>query len=99
MRTLAVVEKVPSANYAVLLTIVPPGVTDTVGVRQALTSGGILVLNSQIRRLVAFARAGHLGVTVDQVRDERARDGWRDYERAAVEIEQLIQRRAEVAVV
>ena len=97
MRTLAVVGQVQGANYAVLLTIVPPGVTDTIGVRQALKAAEIPVLDAQIRRLVAFQRAGHLGVTVDQVRDERARDGWRDYGRAAAEIGQRVQQSQGIA--
>jgi chromosome partitioning protein len=99
MRTLTVVDQVSGVNYAVLLTIVPPGVTDTVGVRRALTEAGIPLLASQIRRLVAFQRSAHLGVTVDQVHDERARDGWRDYERAAMEIEQRVRQTEQVATV
>jgi cellulose biosynthesis protein BcsQ len=89
MRMLAVVDKGQGCNYAVLLTIVPPGVKDTAQVRAALVAKGIPIMNAQIRCLVAFQRAGSLGVTVDKVRDDRALDGWRDYGRAAAEIERI----------
>jgi hypothetical protein len=55
----------------------------------ALVDAGLPIFTGEIRRLIAFQRAVMEGVTVGQVKDDRASFGWKDYEEIGKEIERL----------
>lgn len=76
-----------SRSFRILLTIVPPLPSRAADeARESLTKAKLPLFKHQIRRLVAFQKAALEGVTVDQVRDERAKEGWADYVSVGKEI-------------
>ena len=79
-----------SDRYRILLTIVPPKpIPEGENARKAIVEAGLPIFDGEIRRLMAFQRAVVDGVTVDQVKDDRASFGWGDYERIGQEIKRL----------
>lgn len=67
-------------GYRILLTMVPPRPSrDGEQARSTLTANGLPVFAGEIRRLVAFGKAGLRGVPVYDVRDPRADAAWEDY--------------------
>lgn len=88
MQTITALQKVGSAKYRILLTIVPPRpMPDGDNARQAISHAGMPLLAAEIRRTVAFQRAALAGMTVDKLRTELAYVAWMDYERVGEEIE------------
>jgi chromosome partitioning protein len=68
------------AAYRVLLTMAPPKPRrDAEEARVMFNEQSVPILESTIRRLVAFEKAGLFGVPVYEVKDARAQEGWQDY--------------------
>ena len=83
--TVAALRKIGAVNYRILLTVVPPRPNrDGEEARQFLTSSGMAVFKTGIRRLVAFQRAALEGVTVAEI--DRKNLGWSDYLQVGEEI-------------
>jgi chromosome partitioning protein len=83
--TVAALRKIGALNYRILLTVVPPRPNrDGEEARQFLTSSGMPVFQTAIRRLVAFQRAALEGVTVAEI--DRKNLGWSDYLQVGEEI-------------
>jgi chromosome partitioning protein len=83
--TVTALRKIGASNYRVLLTVVPPRPNrDGEEARQYLTSSGMAVFKTGIRRLVAFQRAALEGVTVAEI--DRKNLGWSDYLQVGEEI-------------
>jgi chromosome partitioning protein len=74
-------------RFKILLTIIPP-IPSRAGdeAREMLTNAGLPLFKGQIRRFVAFQKAALDGLTVDQVKDDHATDGWEDYRAIGREI-------------
>lgn len=90
MLTISALKSLGSNQYRILLTIVPPRpIPEGENARRAIVEAGLPLFDGEVRRLIAFQRAVLDGVTVDQVRDERALLGWEDYERVGEEVERL----------
>jgi len=80
-------EKIPPKQFSVLLTIVPPyPQKDGTEAQQLLRDNNLPVLNNVIRRFVAFQKAALLGITVDQVHDQRSQEAAMDYDKAFKEL-------------
>lgn len=73
-------EVVGNERFKVLLNEVPPVGYAGDEARQAVKESGIPIFKGQVRRYAAFGKAALLGVTVDQVRDDHAADGWLDFQ-------------------
>jgi chromosome partitioning protein len=87
MATAAALRGLGAERFRVLLCVVPPRPSrDGEEARQAIAEAGLPLFAGEIRRAVAFQRAALLGVVVAEVRDPRAADCWRDYERIGLEI-------------
>lgn len=90
MLTISALHSLGSERYRILLTIVPPKpIPEGGNARRAIVEAGLPIFSSEVRRIMAFQRAVLEGVTVDQVKDERAGFGWQDYESIGKEIERL----------
>ena len=90
MLTISALKNLGSDRYRILLTIVPPKpIPEGDNARKAIVDAGLPIFNGEVRRLMAFQRAVLEGVTVDQVKDERAGFGWEDYQHIGKEIEIL----------
>lgn len=80
MKTAALLQRTPGANYRVLLTMTPPyPETDAEDARAALAAAGVPTFTTQIRRAKAFRKAALDGVPVHDTRDPRAGLAWLDY--------------------
>jgi len=79
--TLGELDAIGVESYKVLLTIIPP-MPSRAGddARESLKAAMLPLFKTGIRRFVAFQKAALDGVTVDQVRDDHAADGWADYQ-------------------
>jgi chromosome partitioning protein len=87
--TLEISEAVESANYKLLITLVPPAPNrQGEDLREALKKNEIPVFENMIRRTVSFAQAAEKGVLVHQTgkRDSASMEAWRDYEKVGNEI-------------
>ena len=85
-RTVDMLAGFGSANYRILLTIVPPPPSrDGEEARADLEERGLPLFKGEIRRRVAFQKAATLGVPVYEVRDPRAQQAWDDYQRVGKE--------------
>ena len=90
MLTVAALQSIGAERFRILLTIVPPRpIPEGENARRAIVEAGLPIFKGEIRRLIAFQRAALEGVTVDQIRDDRARFGWEDYRAVGKEIERL----------
>lgn len=90
MLTISALKEIGSERYRVLLTIVPPRpIPEGENARKALHDAGLPIFQAEIRRLMAFQRAALEGITIDQVKDDRAGFGWEDYKHVGKEIERL----------
>lgn len=77
-------------KYRALITIVPPPPNlDGETMRSDMREIGIPVFKTLIRRTVGFPRAALEGVPIRDLKDSRARLGWRDYVSLGREIEEL----------
>jgi chromosome partitioning protein len=78
------------SKYRSLITVVPPAPsTDGQSMKEDLQQAGIPVFHTLIRRTVGFPKAALEGVTIRDLKDSRARLGWRDYQLLGEEIENL----------
>jgi chromosome partitioning protein len=85
--TLEKLHAIGADRYRVLLTKVPPRPRlDGVHLRNMLESADVPVFESEVPQLVAFDKASAEGVTVYEVKDERAARAWKSYEEAGKEI-------------
>jgi chromosome partitioning protein len=88
--TVSALQTIGAERYRILLTIVPPRpIPEGDNARRAIVEAKIPIFKGEIRRLMAFQRAALDGVTVDHVKDERARFAWEDYARIGKEVERL----------
>jgi chromosome partitioning protein len=95
MLTLDTLKRIGSDRFRVLLTVIPPDpIPEGREARRALEEASVPLFRVGIRRLIAFQRAVAEGTTVEHVRDERARLGWRDYERVGQEIISVVESRS-----
>ena len=88
--TVSALQAIGADRYRILLTIVPPRpIPEGDNARRAILEAKLPIFKGEVRRLMAFQRAALDGVTVDQVKDERARFGWEDYAGIGREVERL----------
>ena len=79
VKTLAALSSL-EARYRVLLTICPPAPSRVAEEARAdLKNEGVPIFRASIPRLAVFGKAALEGVTVREVRDERAAVGWGAY--------------------
>ena len=79
MLTVKVLETLSASQYRVLLSIIPPRPSRDGDEARTTLESGLPLLNSSVRRLVAFQKAALAGVPVYSVNDPRAHFGWEDY--------------------
>lgn len=87
--TLEITEAVQSANYKLLITLVPPPPNKQgEDLRETLKGNEIPVFETMIRRTVSFAQAAEKGVLVHQTgkKDSTGLEAWHDYEKVGTEI-------------
>lgn len=87
--TLEITEAVESANYKLLITLVPPPPNKQgEDLRETLKKNEIPVFETMVRRTVSFAQAAEKGVLVHQTgkKDSASQEAWRDYEKVGREI-------------
>lgn len=87
--TLEITEAVESANYKLLITLVPPPPNKQgEDLRETLKKNEVPVFETMVRRTVSFAQAAEKGVLVHQTgkRDSTSLEAWRDYEKVGQEI-------------
>lgn len=90
LRPMMATAKQIRGNFKVLITICPPPPnTDGESLRADLHASDIPTFQSSIRRTIGFSKAALEGVLIKDVKDSRARVGWRDYESLGKEIEAL----------
>jgi chromosome partitioning protein len=87
MLTAATLNGLGAERFKVLLTICPPKPSrDAEEARAMIAEAGLPLFTGEIRRAAAFQKAALQGVVVSAVKDPRAVDCWRDYERIGMEI-------------
>src|SRR5258708_5626187 len=78
--TIGQIEHIKSAEYKVLLPIIPPRPSrDGEEMRQELETRSIPLFKTGIRRFVAYQKAALAGVPVHRADDPRAQEAWEDY--------------------
>lgn len=81
----------PDINYRVLITIAPPAPNkDAQILRDDLKANDVPVFNTTIRRSIGYSKAAIEGVPIRDIKDTRARLGWRDYQNLGKEIEEIL---------
>lgn len=81
----------PDINYRVLITIAPPAPNkDAQILRDDLQANDVPVFNTTIRRSIGYSKAAIEGVPIRDIKDTRARLGWRDYQNLGREIEEIL---------
>jgi chromosome partitioning protein len=87
MLTAAALRELGAERFRVLVTICPPRPSrDAEEARSAIAEAGLPLFAGEIRRAAAFQKAALQGVVVSSLKDPRAADCWRDYERIGTEI-------------
>jgi chromosome partitioning protein len=87
MTTINALKRLQVSSYKVLLTMIPPKPSrDGDDARSLLAENGVPTFQGQIRRFVAFQKAGLHGCLVQNVTDAHRADGWNDYERIGKEM-------------
>lgn len=90
--TLEALGAIDKEKYRILLTICPPFPShDAEDARRLLEGAGLPLFKGQIRRAVAFQRAGLAGVTVGEVSDPRAAECAADYKAIGQEILDIVK--------
>jgi chromosome partitioning protein len=85
--TLAMLHKINSKHYKVLITMAPPKPsTDAQQLREMLISQNIPVFQTEIPKTKAFDHATAAGVPIYEIKGERAERAWAAYEAAGKEI-------------
>lgn len=78
-------------TYRVLITIAPPLPNrDAQILRDDLKANNVPVFNTSIRRSIGYSKAAIDGVPIRDIKDSRARIGWRDYQNLGKEIEEIL---------
>jgi len=86
-QTISALKSLGNDRFRVLVTMVPPKPSrDGEEARAMLGGAGLPLFAGSIRRLVAFQKAALAGVTVGEVADPRAKEGWQDYRRVGEEV-------------
>ncbi len=86
-QTISALKSLGNDRFRVLVTMVPPKPSrDGEEARAMLGGAGLPLFDGSIRRLVAFQKAALAGVTVGEVADPRAKEGWQDYRRVGEEV-------------
>lgn len=86
-QTVTALKSLGTERFRVLITMVPPKPSrDGDEARAMLGGAGLPLFAGSIRRLVAFQKAALAGVTVGEVPDPRAKEGWQDYQRIGQEV-------------
>ena len=86
-QTISALKSLGNDRFRVLVTMVPPKPSrDGEEARAMLGGAGLPLFDGSIRRLVAFQKAALAGVTVGEVPDPRAKEGWQDYRRVGEEV-------------
>jgi len=86
-QTVTALKSLGNDRFRVLVTMVPPKPSrDGEEARAMLGGAGLPLFDGSIRRLVAFQKAALAGVTVGEVPDPRAKEGWQDYRRVGEEV-------------
>lgn len=87
IQTVDVLEKIGSARYRILLTIVPPRPShDGDDARALLSIRSLPLCQTDIPRLAAFQKAALKGVPVSRINDPRAEAAWDAYARVGREL-------------
>jgi chromosome partitioning protein len=87
MLTAAALAELGADRFRVLLAICPPRPSrDAEEARAMITEAGLPMFAGEVRRAAAFSKAALQGVVVSSIKDPRAADCWRDYERIGTEI-------------
>ena len=87
MLTIDELKSIGADRYKILLTIIPPKPSkDGEDARGTLAEAGLPLFKTGIRRLSAFQKASLAGVPVYGVADNRAKQGWGDYQVVGKEI-------------
>jgi chromosome partitioning protein len=90
MLTISALRGIGADRFRILLTIVPPRpIPEGEIARRAIQEAGLPIFKGEIRRVMAFQRAVTEGVTVNEVKDDRALLAWGDYEQIGKEVERL----------
>ena len=85
--TIEALKKTGSANYKILLTVVPPKPNrDGEEARKMLKAYQLPIFKSEIKRLIAFQKASLNGVPVYQIKEARADGAWKSYQAVGKEI-------------
>src|SRR5690606_1570726 len=92
VKMLEALRALDQSRYGILLTITPPRPSrDAEEARLARAEAlGLPVLETGKPRAVASQRAALSGVTVDQVKDPRAAEGWAAYQSVVKEIRERV---------
>lgn len=86
-KTVRALQKIPGANFRVLLTSVPAfKASKATALREALTSMGVSTFAAEIPRLDAFDKAAVAGAIVSAVKDPNGARAWAAYEAAGKEL-------------
>lgn len=85
LKTVELLEEL-EAKFKILLTQVSPRSSSAREVRKSLKDLKLPVFKAEIKRLVAFERAPHMGVMVKDYPDPRAKAAWEGYEAVGREI-------------
>lgn len=90
--TIEYLKSIQTSQYRILITSIPPKPSRAgAEVKKLLKEANIPIFDRGIRRLSAFQKAALQGVPVYEVKDQRAEQGWQDYEAVGNEIMNLIE--------
>ena len=88
---LSTVEALGSANYRILISIVPPRpMKDGEQAQAELKALGYPIFETMIRRSVVFTKAASAGGVVRDLRDPSAAAAWEDYRTLGAEVKRII---------
>jgi chromosome partitioning protein len=87
IKTVRALQALNVSNYKILLTIVPPRPSrDGEQARADITTAGLPLFSTDIRRFSAYKKAFDEGVPVYQAKDRYAAEAWSDYDNIGKEI-------------
>lgn len=81
-----------TATYRALLVIVPPHPSrEGEMMRNDLIEGGVPVFKTMIRRTTGFPKAALAGIPIREIKDNRAKTAWVDYQALGDEIMEVLK--------
>jgi chromosome partitioning protein len=87
VKTFSEMENLKAKKYKILITMTPPPPShDGDDAEEFLTSSGLPVFKTQIRRYTAYRKASLTGCLVSEVKNSYAQVAWSDYEKLGKEI-------------